>query len=285
MFGVLKFWRATQGRGAPRAATLAWLLALSAPVGLVGCDLALTDEDGEAQCLDDFLREKGTDREALEAQAAQQGIDASTALKRIYDSVFGVVDVLVDCSASEALGGLAAGTGGQFERVKTPAEGMDKVSTFTGQVEGNSVDLVFLVDTTGSMSSSIETVRDRLGDIVATLEGKDVRVAIAFYRDQNVDDPWYFRNASGLTRADASEITSFLASAQASGGGDFPESLYDGVFKTVTELDWAAETRLLVAITDAPPLTGDKSDNTQATVVAACAAQDVRVLTVQVSLF
>jgi hypothetical protein len=255
---------------------------LSLPLG--GCDLSLTGADGEERCLDDFLRDVGSNRERLEREAAQQGIEASGLLKQIFDTTSGVVDALVDCSASDALGGLAAGTGGRFVRVKSPDEGMDKVAEHCRGIEADTLDLVFLVDTTGSMSSSIETVRRRLNDVLASLDGKDVRVGMAFFRDANVDNPWYGRNAGGLVSG-TSEASAFLGTIRAQGGGDLPESLYDGVQRTVAELDWRAERRVLVAITDAPPLTGDKTTFGQTEVVALCRAQSVELLTIQVSLF
>lgn len=254
-------------------------------LGLAGCDLTVKDETGKEQCLDEFLRGVGSDRTQVETEAERRGIAATAVAEEVYRRASGVVDVLVDCSASEALSAVATGTGGAFHRVDDPEAGMDKVSEDTAAVSGESVDLVFLVDTTGSMSSSIDTVRRRLASVLATLDGKSVRVSMAFYRDNNVDEPWYVRNASGLVAASEPEVPTFLQTAEADGGGDFAESLYDGLYQTVTELDWQSEARLLVAITDAPPLTGGKTEHDQAAVLAACAAAGVKVVTVQVALF
>lgn len=276
--------------GAATAARRArWLLERLAVVGLAlgaaGCDLTVEDENGNEQCLDDFLHSVGSDRARVEQEAASRGIEASKVLEEAFSKSVGFVDVLVDCTASEALAGVASGTGGKHHKVQSPNTGMDKVSEDTAVLTGDSVDLVFLVDTTGSMANSIDTVRRRLASILETLDGKDVRVAMAFYRDKNVDTPWYFRNSSGLVAASTDEVPDFLQTAEASGGGDFAESLYDGLYRTVDELDWQADARMIVAITDAPPLTGSKTDHDQAAVVAACEADQVQVVTVQVSLF
>lgn len=273
----------------PLYASIFWLIALLIALpSLNGCDLMMDDGEGGEMCVDDFLRKSGSSIEQLEREAARQGIEGSALLKKIYDASLGIADFLVDCSASEGLRALANATDGPYFRVSNAKEGMDRLITYTDRLQGESVDIAFLVDATGSMSNSISTVKNRLAEIIEGLKGKDVRVSVAFFRDRNADiNTWYMRNPSGLTSASNPEVQDFLAQGEANGKGnsDIPESLYDGLFETISELPWQAKERIIVAITDAGPLTGDKTVHDLADVSALAQLNKVRVAMIQVALF
>ena len=99
-------------------------------------------------------------------------------------------------------------------------------------------DIVFLVDITGSMVSCIDALRTNIGMFVDLLTNpganssaviSDWRIKICGFRDAKSDDsPWWverpFTNDLAQVRAD-------LASLEAEGGGDEPESLLDGIWK------------------------------------------------------
>lgn len=109
------------------------------------------------------------------------------------------------------------------------------------------------------MINYIEAGKNSLSSIIDSLSGKQVNISIAIYRDKNVDSIWYERNPNNLLQADNIEISGFLEEVKADGGGDLPESLYDGAWKTISELNWKAQGRTLVILTHAPPLDGDKT--------------------------
>ncbi|HWN70031.1 MAG TPA: vWA domain-containing protein, partial [Haliangium sp.] len=118
------------------------------------------------------------------------------------------------------------------------------------------LDLVFLVDETGSMGPYIEQVKEHLLALVAALRGsplcKSLRLGLVTYRDHPPQDSTYASRAVALTD-DIAAIRRAVSGMQASGGGDGPESVTDGLFDVV-RLDWRPRaTRAVVWFGDAPP--------------------------------
>ena len=98
-------------------------------------------------------------------------------------------------------------------------------------------DIVFLMDTTGSMQPAINDLKKNIklffkslsnGDENGNAVVKDWRARVIGYRDVKVDDAWFVNNP--FTR-DVSEIESQLDHLVAEGGGDEPESLLDALYK------------------------------------------------------
>lgn len=98
------------------------------------------------------------------------------------------------------------------------------------------VDLVFLIDVTGSMQPCIDGLKNNIKEFFNTLQGgdannpapiKDWRAKVVGYRDYE-DDPstWYEDN--DFTR-DVDTLYRQLDALEASGGGDMPESLLDAL--------------------------------------------------------
>lgn len=235
------------------------LLGLS---GLMGCDIKMpfSDTGSSGMCLDDFLALMATDREVLEAAAAERGISTGEYLDEVIDGGLDVADFLFDCSASEALEILGDETGGSFVQVDTVDDLVSTLVSVTEQQNEEVQDIAFLVDATGSMSNDIDGVRERLDDILDSLDDDEDRVTIAWFRDKHVDSQWYRRNSRGLMAPNSRQLGNFLEGIDASGGGDLPESLYDSAYKTLEEVEWGGTRRVLVIITDAGPTSRDTHD-------------------------
>lgn len=252
---------------------ICWIVALSA-----GC-IMVKGKDGEAQCLDDFLAELGEDRGSIEAEAERLGVDASQLIENLVSTATEVADSLIDCAALDSLTELADETGGKFYQSDSPEQTLDHTKDWLGQVQGDPVDLVFLIDTTCSMSNDLDVVRNGLNEIIAASPEKSVFLSAAWFRDRNVDDPWY----DGLGAfASKEQVRSFLNATEPSGGGDLPESLYDGTWQTLEALPWNSPARTLVVITDASPLTGDRTVRSKDEVVAKAKELDVQLVTILV---
>ncbi|KAF5595665.1 kinase [Fusarium pseudocircinatum] len=116
-----------------------------------------------------------------------------------------------------------------------------------------STDILFLLDTTYSMNSYIETAKNQIRSIVKEikevfLNESDVRVAVVGYKDHG-DEP----NIEFLDfTTSVAEVYNFLANLKASGGGDIPEDVLGGIQKAVNA-SWVQHTRCLIHIADAPP--------------------------------
>lgn len=117
------------------------------------------------------------------------------------------------------------------------------------------LDLAFVMDATGSMSSYIYTARNNIKNIVdeiVNVVNSDVRVAYIEYRDHPPQEDTFVTNTHDFTHS-VPNMKSWLDSSSASGGGDTPEAVAEGLFQT-TKLSWRpTSTKIAVLISDAPP--------------------------------
>ena len=116
------------------------------------------------------------------------------------------------------------------------------------------LDLVFLVDATGSMGDEIAKLKASMlamSQQIARLPGPpDVCWGLVAYRD---------RGDAFLTRThdftdDLGAFQGVLGRVQAAGGGDMPEALNEALHETVHGLSWRTQAaRMVVLVADAPP--------------------------------
>lgn len=115
------------------------------------------------------------------------------------------------------------------------------------------LDLMLVVDTTGSMGDEIDYLKTELQSIVAAIRrqhrGLDLRVGFVFYRDLGDD---YVTRTIAFT-PDVAGAQQTIAREDATGGGDYPEAMDQAMIRAVGQA-WrpdAIKSMLLVA--DAPP--------------------------------
>lgn len=116
------------------------------------------------------------------------------------------------------------------------------------------LDLVFLIDATGSMGDEIaklKTSMRAMSQQISQLPGQpDICYGLVAYRD---------RGDAFLTRThdftdDLGAFQQMLARVQAGGGGDKPEALNEALHEVVHQLSWRTEAaRLVVLVADAAP--------------------------------
>ncbi|TAL13987.1 MAG: VWA domain-containing protein [Aquabacterium sp.] len=116
------------------------------------------------------------------------------------------------------------------------------------------LDLVFLIDATGSMSDEIAKLNASLQTIarqIAALPARpDICMAMVAYRDRG--DAFLIRAHDFTDRLD--DVQHNLAQLRAGGGGDTPEALNEAWHETVNRLSWRKDaSRLVVLVADAPP--------------------------------
>lgn len=117
------------------------------------------------------------------------------------------------------------------------------------------LDLAFIMDTTGSMGSYIqsatESIRGIVEEIVA-MEKSDVRLALVEYRDHPPQDTTFVTRVNDFTES-VKEMKKWLENCSAQGGGDLPEAVADGLHDAL-KLNWREKsTKICVLISDAPP--------------------------------
>ncbi|MEW6734976.1 MAG: vWA domain-containing protein [Acidobacteriota bacterium] len=117
------------------------------------------------------------------------------------------------------------------------------------------IDVVFTIDSTGSMGDEIEVVKENIRNIINDISqgqpAPDVRYGIVVYRDRGdeyVTKYWQF------TR-ELPKIQAALASIRAYGGGDKPESVNEALHVTLHKMEWdqQAKTKMIFLIGDAGP--------------------------------
>ncbi|MDM0012330.1 VWA domain-containing protein [Variovorax sp. J22P168] len=117
------------------------------------------------------------------------------------------------------------------------------------------LDLVFLVDATGSMGDEIHKLKTSLRAIaqeVAQLPSRpDTCFGLVAYRDRG--DAFLLRRHD-LTD-DLGAFQGVLDALRADGGGDYPEAMNEALHETVHRMSWRGSdtTRMVVLLADAPP--------------------------------
>jgi Mg-chelatase subunit ChlD len=120
------------------------------------------------------------------------------------------------------------------------------------------LDLVFLIDATGSMADEIQKLKSSLrsiADDAARLPSRpDLCFGLVAYRDTT--DPFVLRSHDFTD--DLGAFQKVLNQLQADGGGDYPEAMSEALHETVHRLSWRGDgaTRMVVLLADAPPQLG-----------------------------
>ena len=175
--------------------------------------------------------------------------DASNPMFQTYDHAYAT-------KPDEALAIGAVGAVMARDAIEHGGEDPDEGSLEEGSgsadtADVSQIDVVFVIDTTGSMEPYIEEARDTAGRIAERLheDAKIVRTAVVEYRDKG--DDFRARFALGLT-PDQDEFEAALEDLVADGGGDDPESVLSGVMMAL-RARWAPDAiRAVVVLGDAP---------------------------------
>jgi Mg-chelatase subunit ChlD len=125
------------------------------------------------------------------------------------------------------------------------------------------VEVVFCLDTTGSMGGLIEGAKAKIWSISNQIaSGKptpDLRIGLVAYRDKN---DAYVTQVHDLT-ADLDAVHAKLKTFQAQGGGDTPEHVKQALLDGVHKIKWSEDKkalRIIFLVGDAPPHEDYKDD-------------------------
>ena len=130
---------------------------------------------------------------------------------------------------------------------------LDMVQSSSGV--GVPLDILFLLDATGSMEDEIDQIKDTLLSISSRISDlpsqPDLRFGMVAYRDR--EDEFVTRVYD--FEADATRFVDTIRGVDAYGGGDYPESLNEALHVAVHEPSWRLgdAIRLMFLIADAPP--------------------------------
>ncbi len=146
------------------------------------------------------------------------------------------------------------------------------------------IEVVFVLDTTGSMGPLIEGAKRKIWSIATTLidcsPDAEIRMGLVAYRDIGDD---YVTKTFDLT-TDIQGLYADLLQLRARGGGDWPESVNEALFVGVTKMNWSRgreSTRIIFLVGDAPPHMDYAQDMKYPEVLRLARARDITVNTVQ----
>lgn len=118
------------------------------------------------------------------------------------------------------------------------------------------IEVVFCLDTTGSMGGLIQGAKDKIWSISNQIAGgkpaPDLKIGLVAYRDRS---DAYITKTVDLTD-DLDAIHSQLREFQAQGGGDSPESVNQALEEAVNKIKWSDDKktlRIIFLVGDAPP--------------------------------
>lgn len=119
------------------------------------------------------------------------------------------------------------------------------------------LEMVFVLDTTGSMGGLLEGAKQRIwgivNEVMQSSSHPSVRVGLVAYRDRGDE---YVTKVLPLT-TDLDQVYSTLMSYNAAGGGDTPENVRRALADAVRKTGWSPRTQgiaqIIFLVGDAPP--------------------------------
>jgi hypothetical protein len=118
------------------------------------------------------------------------------------------------------------------------------------------VEVVFVLDTTGSMGGLLEGAKKKIWSIASEIaRGKPsprLKVGLVAYRDKG---DAYVTRVTDLNE-DLDKVYGELLAFRADGGGDHPENVRQGLHDALTKIGWSkdkATLRIMFLVGDAPP--------------------------------
>ncbi len=147
----------------------------------------------------------------------------------------------------------------------------------------NRIELMFVVDVTGSMGDELNYLKNEIADVVEQVstanDGVEISLALLFYRDHgdkevfsyydftNVNDP------EGLSKQQAA-----IDLQNATGGGDWPEAV-DEALELAIGKQWGtgSSTKIIFQVLDAPPHEEEDHRTTFHSAVLTAAEKGIRI--------
>lgn len=161
---------------------------------------------------------------------------------------------------------------------------LDQVNTSQEPVR---LDLLFLLDATGSMGDEIAQLKRSIDSIAARVDALGqpkplTRYGMVVYRDRG--DEFVTRTFDFTD--DVKRFAGALEQVQAGGGGDGPESLNEALHEAVNGVNWRMDThtvRLIFLVADAPPHLDYEQDYDYATLMPEAAAKGIKISAIAAS--
>jgi len=160
----------------------------------------------------------------------------------------------------------------------------EKKAKKNAKKERETIEVCFVLDTTGSMGGLIEGAKQKVwsiaNEILASKPTPDLRIGLIGYRDRKEA---YVTQVHDLSE-DIDDIYAKLMKFQAQGGGDTPESVNQALHDAVTKIKWDKSKKVLklvFLVGDAPPHMDYQDDVKYPEVCKQAVKKDLIINTVQ----
>ncbi len=129
-------------------------------------------------------------------------------------------------------------------------------TTAIAPAQSHRIEVVFVLDTTSSMSGLIQAAREKIWSIATTMasaqQSPDIRMGLVAFRDRG---DAYITRGYDLSN-DLDSMYASLMDLTAQGGGDGPESVNQGLYDAVHDMSWSNDDntyKVIFLVGDAPP--------------------------------
>ena len=130
---------------------------------------------------------------------------------------------------------------------------------YVGLLRRLGLDVVFVLDATGSMEWIIEETKAKMTRMMNFIKRlvPIARVGIVVYRDKKSESCSFLTKAHPLT-INVKKLQNFLNSIEAKEGGDLEEAVEEGLRVAVQEMQWRRNSKkVIILVGDAPPHKSD----------------------------
>jgi Mg-chelatase subunit ChlD len=146
------------------------------------------------------------------------------------------------------------------------------------------LEVVFVLDTTGSMGGLIQAAKEKIWSIATTMASAqpapEIRMGLVAYRDRG--DAYVTRRVD--LSEDLDSMYAALIDFQAAGGGDGPESVNQALYDAVHHMSWSQDSevyKVVFLVGDAPPHMDYPDDVKYPATVAAALRRGILVNAIQ----
>ncbi|MBE6943630.1 MAG: hypothetical protein E7453_05145 [Ruminococcaceae bacterium] len=185
---------------------------------------------------------------------------------------------------TEDAGSVHVSSGSASAEAAFTAEQKDLSVVLDGAAEKrNVIELMFVVDVTGSMGDELHFLKAELADVISKIAQNDtqatIKLALLFYRDTDDQVPFdYYDFVDVTTQSGMQKQQAALDSQQPDGGGDYPEAV-DAALEMAVGKQWSTgvTTKLIFHVLDAPAHEEAKHQEKFKSAVLSAAEKGIRI--------
>lgn len=185
---------------------------------------------------------------------------------------------------NEPEGSITVTSGDASATTPFTAEQRDLTVELTASAEKlNVIEIMLVVDVTGSMGDEISFLKAELSDVINRIAANDkdtvIRLAMLFYRDTGDRVPFDYYDFTDVTDGkNLADQQAALNSQYADGGGDYPEAVDEALHLAVNK-QWStdATTKIIFHVLDAPAHSGKAHETILVNATEVAAEKGIRI--------